>query len=356
MNADQKMKVLLISNKLYHYRIEVYNYFRNEFLKNNITFEVLADEVQESDEQIGFPLHIRESTYKGYRDLIHQIQPRVVIFFLHLKDRAIFPLYWYCRRKGIKVIYWGHGINLWTPEKTFKNLLFHYLHKKSDAIILYAPEQLKYIRPGHRSKTHIALNTINFNSFPAIKESKEELRSRYGLTFETIVLFCGRVTRDKRLDILIDIFARSGNTSTGLLIVGGGLPEELRKVVDAHDNMVYYGAVYEPVAVNELHKLSDLFCIPGKCGLSINQAMYWRLPVLTTDVIHAPEIYYLKDGVNGFIARDRLDLADKINLLAENRQLLGDFSDNAERIIKEEADISIMYKGFQEAVDFVINQ
>lgn len=347
------MKVLLISNKLYHYRIEVYNYFRQEFLKHNINFEVLVDEAQESNEQTQFPLHIRERTYMGYKKLIQQIDPEVVIFFLHLKDKAMFPLYWYCHRKGIRIIYWGHGINLWSPESTLKNYLFRYLHKKSDAIILYAPDQMKYIDARYHSKTHIALNTINFNSFPVINSSKSDLRKKYGLKFKTIVLFCGRVTPGKRLDILVDIFVQSKDPSLGLLIVGGGLSGELKAKVDAHNNMVYMGAVYDPVPVNELHKLSDLFCIPGKCGLSINQAMYWKLPVLTTDVIHAPEIYYLKDGVNGYIAKDRQDLANKINLLSENRQMLSELSENAEKIIKEEADISIMFRGFKEAVQFV---
>lgn len=348
------MKVLLISNKLYHYRIEVYNYFRNEFLKQNIDFEVLVDEAQECNVQIRFPLHIQDRTYASYKKRIHQIGPEIVIFFLHLKDTAIFPLFWYCRRKGIRTIYWGHGINLWKPENTFKNYFFRYFHKKSDAIILYSPDQLKYIDPRFHSKTHIALNTINFHSFPSIKASKSELRKKYGLNFKTIVLFCGRVTPGKQLDILVDIFARSNDPWLGLLIVGGGLSGELKAKVDSHDNMVYLGAVYDPLPVNELHKLSDLCCIPGKCGLSINLAMYWSLPVLTTDVNHAPEIYYLKNGVNGFIASDRDNLAKKITLLANDKRLCQRFSEDARKIITEEGDISNMFNGFKEAVEYVM--
>jgi glycosyltransferase involved in cell wall biosynthesis len=348
------MKVLLLSNKLYHYRVEVYNYFRSEFLKDDFQFEVLVDEVQESIGQVQFPLHILERTYPAYRKKIDEIGPDIVIFFLHLKDTSIFPLYWHCRRKNIRTIFWGHGINLWTPESKMKRLFYNYLHKRSDAIVLYAPDQRKYIKPVYHSKTYIALNTINFHSFPTINKGKEELRKQYGLKYKSIVLFCGRVTADKQLDILIDIFLQSEDKSTGLLIVGGGLSDEMRAVVEKQENIIYYGAVYEPVKVNELHKLSDLFCIPGKCGLSINQAMYWNLPVLTTDVIHAPEIYYLKDGVNGFIASDKNELAEKIALLAGNPQLLREFSSNAKRIIMEEADISNMTSGFLQAFRSVV--
>jgi len=346
------MKVLLLSNKIFHYRIPVYNYFRNSFLNKGIEFEVLADEIQDAEEQVEFPLYLLKRTYLAYRRKIEEIGPDVIIFFLHLKDTSIIPLYRYCRHRNIRTIFWGHGINLSTPDSKYKQILYDLLHKRSDAIILYSPDQLKYINSKAHHKTFIALNTIDFSSFPSIDSSKEELRKKYNLNFKTIVLFCGRVTRNKRVDILIDIFTRSSDPSIGLLIVGGGLSDELKEIVDRHENMMYYGAVYEPIPVNELHKLSDMFCIPGKCGLSINMAMYWSLPVLTTNVIHAPEIYYLKSGINGFIAEDQMALAEEIAHLADHPQLLKEFSENAKRIITEEADISNMFNGFLEAVQF----
>ncbi len=350
------MKVLLVSNRLFHYRIPVYNYFRSEFLKQDVRFEVLVDEMQESEEKVEFPLHILKRNYPAWRKKIEEVRPDVVIFFLHLKDTSVFPLYWYCKRNKIRTVFWGHGINLSTPGSLHKKVLYGYLHKLSDAIILYSPDQLKHIRAKFHAKTRIALNTINFNAFPSIDAGKEELRKKYGLTHKTIVLFCGRVTTGKRVDILIDIFTQIKDPSIGLLIVGGGLPDELKEVVEKHDNMVYFGAVYEPVPVNELHKLSDMFCIPGKCGLSINMAMYWNLPVLTTNVIHAPEIYYLKNGINGFIADDREALAEQIVHLAHNPRILQEYSENAKKIITEEADIANMFRGFSEALKFATRQ
>jgi glycosyltransferase involved in cell wall biosynthesis len=350
------MKVLLVSNRVFHYRIEVYNYFRNSFLKHNIQLEVLADEIQQSDEQAEFPLQLARRSYPAYRSKIGSIDPDVVIFFLHLKNTSIFPLYWYCRRKNIRIIFWGHGINLGTPNDRLKQMVYNYLHKKSDAIILYAPEQLKFIKPAFHSKTHIALNTINFHSLPSVEKSKKELRDQYGLKFKTIVLFCGRVNKNKRVDMLIDIFTHLENKTIGLLIVGGGLSEEDQTRVNNQDNIIYYGAVYEPIQVNELHKLSDIFCIPGKCGLGINLAMYWSLPVLTTDVIHAPEIHYLKHGVNGFITKDKQELTGKIELLAEDQKLLKELSGNARSIINREADISNMSNAFMKAIDFVMQE
>ena len=350
------MKALLISNRIFHYRVEVYNYFRKEFLKHRIQFEVLSDEIQQGTERVDFPLHILPRTYPSYRRKINAIGPDLVIFFLHLKNTSVFPLYLYCRRKKIRTIFWGHGINLGTPENRIKQLFYNYLHRKSDAILLYAPDQLKFIRPEFHPKTHIAYNTINFHSLPAIDSSKEELREKYGLTFRTIVLFCGRVTKNKRVDLLIDMFVQSENRSIGLLIVGGGLSEEDQARVEQQENIIYFGAVYEPFQVSELHKLSDIFVIPGKCGLGINTAMHWGLPVLTTDVIHAPEICYLKDGVNGFITRDMQELAEKIELLAGDQKLRQSLSEKAREIITREADISHMTSGFLQAMNFVIQQ
>jgi len=347
------MKVLLISNKIFHYRIAVYNDFYMQFLKKEIQFEVLADEIQESDEHIEFSLHIAQRSYPVYKKLLKEIKPEVVIFFLHLKDSTIFPLYFFCRMNNIKIIYWAHGINIMTPDHKLKNLIFNYVHKKSDAIILYSPNELKFVKSKYHFKTQIASNTINLDSFPVIEKSKADLRKQYGLKFKTIVLYCGRISPGKRVDILIDILQRSDNKSIGLVIVGGGLSEEMQTLVDNQANIVYMGPVYDKIPVNELHKLSDIFCIPFKIGLSLNMAMYWSLPVLTTGELHGPEIYYLKNGVNGFIAKDIEELEEKIKLLAGNPELLKEFSKNAKRIITEEAGISNMFKGFEEAVDFV---
>ncbi len=39
----------------------------------------------------------------------------------------------------------------------------------------------------------------------------------------------------------------------------------------------------------------------------MNEAAFWGLPVVLLDGFHAPEIYYMKSGINGYLAKDEND-------------------------------------------------
>ena len=45
---------------------------------------------------------------------------------------------------------------------------------------------------------------------------------------------------------------------------------------------------------------------------------------------------------------------DKLLLILQNKKLYSEFSQRAKEIIKEKADITIMFRGFLEAVNFVM--
>ena len=91
-----------------------------------------------------------------------------------------------------------------------------------------------------------------------------------------------------------------------------------------------------------------VYCLPGHVGLSIVDAFYCGLPLITEDVDHAPEICYLKEGENGFlVGKGNVDeLADKLNILLSNDKLLDKMSLEAKRVIESEANINRMCEGF----------
>ena len=101
--------------------------------------------------------------------------------------------------------------------------------------------------------------------------------------------------------------------------------------------------------------MADVFSIPGKIGLGINQAMYWGLPVVTEDVRHSPEIIYLENGVNGFIVRQHSakELAEKCNYLLSDPDTYLKFSESAKSLIIKNADIDKMCDGFIDAINSV---
>lgn len=287
---------------------------------------------------------------------IKKINPDVVILFLHLKDIVIWPLIHILRLKKIPVIYWNHGINLQTPNNKIKNAFFHYVHNISDAIILYSPNELKYIEPKNHKKTFIAYNTLNFNSFPDIKRSKKELLNKYNVKTRKNVLFVGRIQPRKRLDDLLKCFENI-EKRIGLIVVGPGIQKKQMVKINRIDNIKYFGPIYDNVKINEIFKMCDLFSIPGTNGLGLNQAFYWGLPAVAENVNHSPEIFYLKQEKNGYIVPkgDIRELRERIKHLLMNEDLYKKFSQNARKTIQKEGSIERMYEGFQKAMEFCLD-
>lgn len=351
------MKVLLISTKLFQYRINIYNFFNEKLKEVGIEFYVLTNEVQgDIKVEVKFDYAVVPSVkYIGH---LRRINPDVVVTFLHLRDIVIWPLVHYLKIKQIPFVYWGHGVNLQDPDNKIKNLFFNYIHNLSDSILLYTPDQVKYIKEKNQSKIFIANNTLNFEHFPVITMTKQELRSKMGVHFSKILLFVSRILPYKKVDVLIDIFEQINNdnlnNSFGLLIVGEGLPKDLQQKVKELSNVLYLGPIYDSVEISEIFKMSDVFSIPGANGLSINQAMYWGLPCLTLNVLQGPEVWYIKQDRTGYVVADNMELKEKILYLFENEKKLTEMSNNCYHLMMEDGNVVKMYQGFYESITSVV--
>ena len=112
----------------------------------------------------------------------------------------------------IPVICWTKGANLDSPDNTLRYNLFNYFHGLSDALVLYSDRQLVHIRPRYRKRVFIANNTVNFEDYPEVIESKEEIKKEFGIPFQKVVLFVGKMGVDgdgRRRVILLRFFASS---------------------------------------------------------------------------------------------------------------------------------------------------
>lgn len=351
-------KVLLVSNYVFHYRINNYNYFFHEFKKIGFEFIVLANQAQEVDFEVSFPFIIKKHNVWSYSKIISRIRPDVIITFLHLKDSIIHYINYYSKLKGIPLIYWNHGVNLSTPDNVLKNQLFYHIHNISDAIILYTPVERKHIKPRNHHKIFIANNTLNFQGIDRNNAGpKNYIRERYGIKEEFIVLFSGRITTNKKLQLLLH--AVRGSSEVAVVIVGGNITEELLKIVLETDNYYYLGAIYNKSEMSKIFNSTDIFCIPGNLGLALNEAFFWGKPVVSIENEHevnTPEIWYFENNKNGFMAKDVNDLEEKILLLKRDKDLYRKMSEYARQTADNKAHISQMFNGFREAVSYVIQK
>lgn len=352
--------VLLISGKVLHYRVSLYNYFWRRFRENCWNLKVLANSVPKQNQRpIQFELHEATFEFRRYIRLIKEANPDVVILFVHLKERILWSLIHWLKWNGIPVVYWSKGVNLDEPDNRLRRILSDYIHTLSDGILLYSANQMEFLKPTHRLKAIPANNTMNFADIPDIRESKEEIKTTLDIRFRKFVLFTGTMGLDgerKKVEHLIEVFRQMDRDDIGAVIVGAGMPESLQAKINPK-NTLYLGEVYDPeeLQISRLFKAADLFVVPGHIGLGLNQAFYWRLPVITERGRQPPEIHCLKSGRNGFIVPegDLNQLREKILYLLENDAVRAEFSQHAREDILREAPTEGMFQSFYRAVELV---
>lgn len=360
-NDTTMKKVLLVSNKVMHYRVSVYNYFARRFKEYDWEFIVRSVELQEENphtvkfdfEEIPFELDL-------YKKEIKRIQPDVVIIFLHLKDSITFPLVHWLKWKGIPLVNWTKGVNLDDADNKFRYFLFNYIHSLCDRLILYSQHELKYIMKRNRLKVSYANNTINFEDFPEIAESKDQIKKEFRIPFEKVVLSVGRMDAAggrKKIDHLVKVFHDISLKDAGLVIVGSAAKADLQILMNKYNTM-YLGEIYDPhnIQISKIFKMADVFSIPGHVGLGLNQAFYWGLPVVTEEGLQPPEIHYLIHGRNGFIVpnNDVNELKNKILYLLKNDEARKEMSINARNDIMKNASIEKMFMGFKSCIDSLL--
>ena len=347
-------KILLISNKVFHYRLKIYNHFHKKFKEDDLKLILLANEVQENTGiETEFDIHIESFNLIKYLRIIKSIEPDYVIIFLHLKNLIMIPIITYLRMRKIPVIYWNHGVNQLDPNNIMKNSIYYLIHSLADRILLYSPNERKYIRPRNQDKIYIANNTIVFDEhlYP-VNTKKTDLKKKFDLKPNFNILFVGRDRIYKKLDLIIDLVKSIDNKDIGLLIVGplSDKQKTLRKIGNI-DKIKYLGEIYDKNKLSEIYSVSDIFCIPGTNGLGLNEAMFWGLPCLTLNVLHSPEIWYLKHGENGYILNSINELRETIMKLYKDEVLLRKLSSRSREIILSQGHINNMYRGFKEVIE-----
>jgi glycosyltransferase involved in cell wall biosynthesis len=356
-------RVLLISNRVMHYRVPVYNYFHKRFRESGYEFSVIADRLSgDNQKPVEFGLQQLPFDFLKYRKVIRDLRPAAVILFLHMKDRIIWPLIHWLKVRRVPFAFWTKGGNWDDPDSWLKYCLFNYIHALSDGLILYSAACKDFIHPRFHSKAFVANNTLNFESFPPVAESKEEIKRELGIPFAKTVLFMGNMAADngrKRVDHLVDIFQRVTREDVGLVLGGPGMRPDLQRRLNSR-NTRYFGNLQDPDdrQISRLCKMADLCAIPGHVGLGLNQAFYWGLPVITEEGHHPPEITYLKPGRNGFIVPSGSLSAFEERMLEvlDHDELRVQLSRNAAVDIREEASPEIMFQGFHQCVERIAGE
>lgn len=267
-------------------------------------------------------IKIRGHTFiwqRGLFQLIKQKKPDVVVLTgvdPHLTNNLVLALLKKFYR--IKIIWWGHATvykqGKWGQK--FRKFFFGL----GDGIMTYNCESSSSLRLIVDEKIPIVTikNCINFDEYGFNQQSIPGQRHE---SKHFTILFSGRLTSEKRVDILIkaiEIISKK-NIEIRCVIIGDGSEYQnavnLAKSLGVDRLIELVGAKYKTDTIPYFMQ-ADIFVLPGKVGLSIIHGLSYGLPVITSDKteIHSPEFEIISKDKNGdlFSGFDAQDLADKI--------------------------------------------
>lgn len=337
-----------------HYRVPVYNYL-SAYLKNNgFLLSVVAKGVQEGNPHpLCFRYRELSLNFRNLRTFLIHARPDALIFWAGPRP-YIPPVLLLAKRLKIKIIHWGHRRPM-HPYAPLKRMVYNLEHWADDAVILYAEHLREYVWARFQSKTFVANNTLHLTGHARVQAGKEYLKSKYGIPTAKNIICLGRMQRRKRIDYLVQAFRLAGVHDAGLILAGPDSEGMLKNIEGK--NIFKLGPVYGKESL-DLLSACDVYCMPGAIGLCIVDAFYCGLPVVTENVVHGPEIMYLKNGINGFMVPegDITQFAARLKTLLTDDALRERFSRAARNEIATNGHIDRLCEGFRGALQYVFNQ
>lgn len=214
-----------------------------------------------------------------------------------------------------KVYLWAHG---WYGreknwQKKLKKILFHFC----DGLLLYGDyAKQEMLKEGFNpAKLHVIHNSLDYTKQ---LEVRQNLRSSYIYSHHfgnnnPTLLFIGRLTPEKKLDMLINAVAilKDKGENYNLVLVGDG---QMRQVLQNRaielgisKQVWFYGECYEESVNAELIFNADLCVSPGNIGLTAVHSLMFGCPAITHDDFRwqGPEFEVIKNNKTGnFFERD----------------------------------------------------
>ncbi len=140
-----------------------------------------------------------------------------------------------------------------------------------------------------------------------LSESREKIREGLGVSGKRVVLFVGRLLREKGLSILFDAYGKVKDAMEGaaLLVAGDGpmRGECERRIRDEGLADVSFLGFVDQRNLPEVYVAADVFVLPSLVepwGVVVNEAMACGLPVVLSDRVGA-SADLVEEGGNGFV-------------------------------------------------------
>lgn len=158
------------------------------------------------------------------------------------------------------------------------------------------------------SSMHLLRRGIDLDVFAPQAKRKSFLQNREALHAGITLLYTGRVSQDKSLDLLVNVYKKMVESYPELnLIIAGNGPylSEMRGLLAAYPRVLFTGAIPRQQLV-PLYNAADYFVFPSVTdtfGMVILEAQACGLPVIVSSFGGPQEM--VKHAENGFIIADQ---------------------------------------------------
>jgi glycosyltransferase involved in cell wall biosynthesis len=236
------------------------------------------------------------------------------------------------RLRGIKVIFWGHGI--YGNENRIKLLLRKTFLRLANHNLVYEKRARKImLEHGFKqNKISVVYNSINYEQQLSLfqKLEKEKKNSIFKNNYP-VLLFIGRLTKQKKINQLIEaVKILNKKANFNLLIIGEGEEklslEGLAQDLIKENKCIFYGKSYDEDELSRLIYNSDLTVSPGNIGLTAIHSLSYGTPVCSHSNLcnQMPEVESIIEGENGFLfnENDIQSIVDGIKKWFDEKKLI----------------------------------
>lgn len=344
-------KVLILYKSLPQYRISFFDLLRQELYKNGVILELIygdADLRGKNDCVTSEWAIFKPNKYLDigitrltWQPCLKEIKSADLVI-VEQADRLLINYVLILRRifKNKQFAFWGHGLNRQAKSYSISNIFKRFYINKCDWWFAYT-EGIKsfLIKNGYPSSrittVQNAIDTQQMNNeyFSICEEELNVIRRKYNMQKEeTILIYCGALYKEKRIDFLIDTIDEIvKRTEKVKLVVLGGGPDEniIKEAALTRPYLIYAGPRFGREKAT-FFKLSTLFLLPGSMGLAILDSFAFETPIITTKYpFHGPELEYLVDGQNGIITENTKSCyIDAVEELLKNKEKMQQITEN----------------------------
>lgn len=253
----------------------------------------------------------------------------------------------YAMKYDVPYIVQAHGSVLPSFQKQMFKHLFDFffgdriLKNATKLIALNESEVSQYEDMGiKRDNVEIVANGIKTDEFQNIPP-KGTFRKKFSINdFDSIILYVGRIHKNKGLDLLVDSFSDLLNEKpdSKLVFVGpdNGFSEELGQLVEKlkiTDKVLFAGFVSKEEKMAALVD-SDLFVTPSFTGFPVSflEACFFSLPIVTTK--KGDNLSWIHENIGYVVNDDKRNLCDAMLKLLDDDSLRVRFGTNGKKLIE----------------------